>query len=420
MGEGQENMMVDLYDESRDTFFTVSVDELLQHAALDEADKLRFRTLNQEQTVEENQSTLQAQFRLAQRDRATTCLVSMNGRQGVLGGTPNPAANLDQWIAWADQAPAQRLDQPALLLITSKPGPASQVDYQNMDRKIEQKSFYTGSGWFNMPRLNGQGAMSAEKFMPFIKTVCLNAIGRNGLAVNFNPARLVGLQNVVPPDADRNLIFKKLMMGTPSMVAVGPLNTVIRMGMRPNLHIGRMVLANKKPNNMRFVHVAGHIMAQTVVTRSLATRLMQQVYQNLQPGVPLADDVIKIRELFGISEAAIEACDPRRPPLRASYYGLETSVLAYMAAAMLHPDSDLRERCKAALAKERKFDMDAIADDILTWVKFFLNALPTPNQGAASPMFDAFDQVRVCCVCVCEMDVTHQISLTLISLNPNV
>jgi hypothetical protein len=407
MGEGQENMMVDLYDESRDTFFTVSVDDLLQHAALDEADKLMFRELrNERQTILESQSCLQAQFKLGLNDGPVTCLVSMTWPAGLPanGQAPAGAARTAQnWINYADGvgAPVRGPNQPALLLVTSKPGSSDLAGYQDNNRRHEQMSFYTGSGWFNTPKTSQP--LQGKHYLPFLKTMCDNEMNMSGV-----PVAYIGWGvNNQPTIPRRQLIFKKLMMGLPPPFngQPAPLNPVINMGMRPNLHIGNMVLADKKPNTLRFVHVAGHIMAQTVVTRSLGTRLMQQVYQNTDPQQRpnLREDRRKIRELFGITDASMEAFGAvaQGAPVvyESSYYGLETSVLAYMAAAMLHPDSEFREHCRAALAKERNFDMEEIADNMLTWVKFFLNALPTPNQGAASPMFDAFEQVRLFFAC---------------------
>ena len=388
MDGDRDNMMVDLYDESRDTFFTISIAELLQHAALDETDKLKFADMGNQAVVVENQSTLQAQFRLAAGD-AVTCLVSTSANNpAIAAALPNPPT-LPAWIAWAGNAPGQRAgpNQPVLLLITSNANNLS--DFTDNNRKREQRSFYTGSGWFNRP---SGGAGGPVLYMPFITTMSRNRIGSNAAGdaapVNYNPRRIVANANQPPTLADRHLIFKKLMMGVPNNGA--QLDKVIEMGMRPNLHIGRMVFADKKPTDMRFVHVAGHIMAQTVVTRGLATRLMQQVYQD-PARYPAGQGIgAKIRNMFGITANSMTAIGGAAP---ASYYGIETSVLAYMAAAVLHPENEVRETCKNALETERGFNMEAIGDELLTWVKYFLSALPTHGQGASSPTFDAFDQV---------------------------
>lgn len=148
-----------------------------------------------------------------------------------------------------------------------------------------------------------------------------------------------------------------------------------------------MVYSAKTPDTMRFKHVAANIIAQTVVTRPLAVRLMQKVQQGDAAGQHDDEMIDQIRYLFGTNATLLAGF---RTP---DYFDPTNTALAYMAASVLHPNPDIQNRCKIALEKNLKIKMDNLGNELLTWFKTFLNTMPTSSvDGAGSPLFDAFVQ----------------------------
>jgi hypothetical protein len=260
IGDHGENVMVDLYDESRDTFFTISWKDLLNHAALDDADRVKFENLNTNVEVQD-----------------VDAFVAVCGAQTVMGnvmanpngaGVPNAnvvpgdfiavlrpvdiAGNAVQALGGFTLAEANAVypgvvpdDRSGLLLVTNKRKYENNMDART---RFEHQSFYTGSGWFN-----GVAAIAGRQ----------QWIYKN----NFVQWRLPIPQGAGPgysPD-ERKAVFKMLAYGMKT--ANANLSPRIMAGFRPNLHIGNMVYASKAPDTMRFKHVAAHIVAQTVVTR---------------------------------------------------------------------------------------------------------------------------------------------------------
>lgn len=394
IGEKGDNVMIDLYDESKDTFFTVSWQDLLQHAALDEADRLKFNNMDsQPEVVNQSVTSCMLDAGLNQDMEKDLIVVARplkitNNIPDVAdyqGGVVNSVAAAKAWLdgqqrynGIADEAASG----PGLVLvtnsITSRKSGRLQIP-NDASRQVEYRSFYTASGLFN-GTFNPAGLNLEEK---------LQETSIYSVVLLYNQLRVATVADP-PGDNLRMEDFTHLMMGT---VEGGPGAFVAQknpnLGMRPNLHIGRMAYAELRPDTMRFKHVAAHIMAQTVVTRPLAVRLMQQA-----ESAPPRDIRAGIMYVFGIDKATKWFTTEQRIPERRSYYNVETSVLAYMTAAVLSTQTSVRDHCRNALL-QKGFNIEKIGESLVTWIKCFLNAIPLPQYGSESPIFDAYEQGRV-------------------------
>lgn len=227
IGPNGENVMVDLYDESRDTFFTISWKDLLNHAALDDADRVKFENLNTNVEVADVHAfaaVCGAQFVMG----------------NVMGGIANPnvvpgdfiavlrpvdiRGNVVQGLGGFTLPEANAVhpgpipdDRSGLLLVTNKRKYENNMDLRT---RFEHQSFYTGSGWFN-----GVASVAGRQ----------QWIYKN----NFVQWRLP-----VPQGAgvgysldERKAVFKMLAYGMKT--AGNALSPRIQAGFRPNLHIGR-------------------------------------------------------------------------------------------------------------------------------------------------------------------------------------
>jgi hypothetical protein len=396
IGDGR-NTMVDLYDESKDTFFTISwkvcfclfqhthtslqttshththIQELLRHAALDEADIAKFNDVGNQPQVLNLPFGLAAVHNYERDTGGVDEVVVARSPVGFTGANANPAAEqLDirlrftpQYANVADDVPG-----PGLILITNK----KMFSIVDNDAEKSTASFYTGSGWFgcawNADRMSYMYAITMIRFPDNLHQRSINVT-----------------DNATLPNAQqRRPIFIRLAIGN---VDVAPA-TYLLMGMRPNLHIGRMAFANQVPEMVRFKHIAANIMAQTVVTRGAAVRLMAQA----EKGDPVPDAIKdSILELFGLDEKIAIAADVANwQNGKRSYYNLETTVLAYMAAAVMHPNTTTKNHCINALLKNYKMRLDDFGDQLVTWIKAFLHRMPVSDQ---SPTFDALVQGRI-------------------------
>lgn len=349
--------MVDLYDESRDTFFTVSWKDLLQHAALDDADKVRFADIGRT-TFIEDVSAFTAVVAGRTMDIPPLPPVDQNIpavtgdyitiiRKTVMNGIGAPGAFTPRGVAAAVPRPDAGDVGPGLILITNKRRFDAGVGIAS-----ELRTFYTGSGWFN-------GSGDGENQYTFRRTFAAPAIG-------------------IPNNLDeKKALFKMLGLGFKNGAAI--LNPMIRYGFRPNLHIGRMVYASMAPETMRFKHVAGHILAQTVVTRPLAIRLMQRVQGDAEHAADGLND--SIRYVYGVHRGLFNL------PV-ARMFDASNTALAYMTAATFHPDPEVRNRCSKALKDNLDWDISKIGNDLVTWLKLFLNTIPAAD-GAETPLFNA-------------------------------
>lgn len=389
IGNG-DRVMLDLYDESKDTFFTVSWKELLHHAALDEADVAKFNSLGQGALATD--VTFQAAMYAnpaTQRDLTYVVRPRTDRQAGRQANNQNVGNTTEQerHATWVGEVGAHSTDNMGLVLTTNTMQMVRSPANDQRTRE-EVRSFYKASGWFN-----GTGLMEGFYFCPiYVRTMQgvyfqrLPGIQTIDLYTNPNVAF------VAQPIGVQRAIFKALYSGysvrRPNIPGQDYTVNRVMYGMRPNLHVGRMVFVDRRPDAMRFKHVAAHVMAQCVVTRQLAIRLMQQadtIEKNAAGNVPPESlGIIRaIADMFGMEDEA--RC------LQGSY-GLYTSVLAYMAAAVLHPDMELRAYCTRKLKENVSLDVGDMGDVLAIWLKVFINATPLPRQGSESPTFDPFDQ----------------------------
>lgn len=369
--------MIDLYDESKDTFFTISWKDLLNHAALDEADLVKFKDMGNQPEVK-NEPALAIAYENAKNEKDVISVLRMSKLQGNpdLQKTPGDmgeAYNEVKNDAHYGPAEISNDNKGGLILITNdiskrNSGEARyRLPIENAMRKLEVQSFYKGSGWFN----GTANDKNVEEACIYYKTM----MGGGGWGS-------IDLDGDLPDQNKRNQIFKKLMFGDSND------EYHINFGMRPNLHIGKMVYANLRPDTMRFKHVAAHIIAQTVVTRPLAIHLMKQVESKSKEKTELGK---KILYMFGVDEVSKKIFSGQYN----KFYNLETSVLAYMAAAVMHPDPEVRRDCRDKLKTNVNYDMEKIGESLVTWIKCFLNTIPIPRHGSESPAFDPYEQGRV-------------------------
>lgn len=217
MGENNgDSVMIDLYDESRDTTFSISWNDLLNHAALDDADKIRFANLGNTTTVGSVSAfagalghTMLYQQRIPGDYIAVVRNIDLNQAVGQLGG----AFGFNQAMVATPNQPGADLGT-GLVLISNK------KKFENnliATSRLEYQSFYAGSGWFNGVTQGGNRNSQYTFRHTFTKWQL--------------PAIAAGNED------DRKAQFKMLAYGRkiPGFV----LSPRVKSGFRPNLHIGR-------------------------------------------------------------------------------------------------------------------------------------------------------------------------------------
>jgi hypothetical protein len=354
-------ILVDLYDESKDTFFTITWQELLLHAALDEEDRCAMLESLQGQNRRNEDALLpdiagQPLPRILER---TNYRVSMN------------MANVEER---------------SVLLLVDTPLPQQLSAVQAW----EFRTFNRLSGLFPVST-NGRDSPYLHAFrfeLPAIErdnmTVSLNGTGVVPIAAN---QRHGGpgpnwRQGVNP--AIRKCLFTQLMLGAGAQQADGAhvwQDFVDCTGMRPNLHVGRMVYTFAKPQAPRFVHIAAQVFSQVVVTKQLTKCLLQMIHK---PGVRddqmggnaqwTAEDITLLHEATQV--LGIRGWN--------SYFGVERSLLVYMAAAVLHPQQSMRSKFKEHLLAQ-KVNLEKLGEHLVAFIKFFISSLPMANQQYKQP-----------------------------------
>ena len=330
--------MLDLYDESRDTFFTVSWAELLQHAALDDADRVRFGGIGVAGPNVREMSPFTA---------CNCAYLPAGNHVSIVRNHTYIAANVVDPITYdatnALFGVAQGTVDAGMMLITTNNRQAVQPALYN----TELQSFYTGSGFFNYTGTPGGGGRDRDRFI-YARTLADWSLPMPAVAGG------------VYTDLERKSIFKMLAYGANDGAPVGGvLSSRTDCGLRPNLHIGRMVYADVAPDTMRFKHVAAHIIAQTVVTRSLAEALMQPVM-----AVPSDEMNLHILYLYGVHPTMFNGMGVNVAPP----FLMANTALAYMTAAVLHPDTTVRRDCAQALKTNLGWDIQEIGNDLLVWL----------------------------------------------------
>jgi hypothetical protein len=395
-----KNVMIDLYDESKDTFFTTSWKELLNHAALDETDIARFENLGNEITADDHGPGA-PQFDVFSGDDGRIMIVRLS-TESKPGAAPADTASVQAAVAPDTYALTDQKGS-GLVLRTASISGRDSISGADARKKEEVRSFYRSSGFFN-----------ATYSSPVVRVaVAMKRLCMYGHTMSFNPFKKdIHLFNAPPGTDKRKVMFRKLILGDTTetdgaAVTDDKLDFNTSIGMRPNLHIGQMVFANQRPDTMRFVHVAAHVLAQTVVTRGVAVRLMQNVFQPKEMDDKAVGSEFKriskaIRYMYGLDKTSLtvagmtldgdgnlqigEATDKVR-----RYYTVETSVLAVMTAAVMHPDVTTRQECATLLKQKVDLDVQNLGETLVTWMRVFLNAIPVgPNQE--SPAFDAYEQ----------------------------
>lgn len=427
-----QNTMIELYDEAKDTFFSTSWKDLLQHAALDEADRIKFLGLQNELPAADVHPLGAMYLRFpvvpgAQQPQGITFngsdqnvvqIVRTNdGRPFIPNAgyinrpnVPN-GYNFNQSEVQVgilnDQT--QRDNQIGGLIIKTTGTRSSQnvINLPTDERaKAELLSFYKGSGLYNLTFHQAQDSWR-NRVQYFDGT---NG-GMPGLVDGYHPSVQPGAYGIDqynnhPADDGRTRMFQALLFGV--LRADGAPTRFIEVGMRPNLHIGRMVFAHQKPQCMRFVHVAGNIMAQTVVFRSTAVRLMQQAEkldvaasadQASRQGLHEFHE--KLKYLFCNDTQSRSAQSGFNNQIRrAGYYNWGGSVLSYLCNAVLNPDEAVRNKCKVVLKDKHQLDLEVLGQHLAKWIKLLVNAVNSGmsfnNQGNNNnvDMFDAFEQGR--------------------------
>lgn len=394
IGNNGENVMIDLYDEAKDTFFTTSWKELLNHAALDESDKHRFNNMGN-QIDSQDKVPIEPILNPDQnQDTIDIIRVPLNWGNALIARDQLRVLGGDIQTICQNMHDLRPLnDQTDGLIIKTHKITEKINRVQDNRGKKELQSFYKGSGLYNAT-VSGNNIPQEDMFldMNMYYSTFFNNIRTNGRDFFYVPTVV---NNDIPVINDRRIIFRKLMFGD--------LNRPnIMIGMRPNLHIGSMVFADQTPDNMRFVHIAGHVIAQTVVTRPVAIRLMQQVEfgVNAQQQTPINALHNKISYLFGADPDSRNYIQNNPNAVRTagrSYYNWPGSVLAYICASILHPDASVRDQCKAALLNKMQLDLDEFGQNLATWIKLMVNGTPATNKqgNTNSPLFDAYVQGRV-------------------------
>jgi hypothetical protein len=145
----------------------------------------------------------------------------------------------------------------------------------------------------------------------------------------------------------RKALFAQLMTGYSIPDGAGNrlrVDSFVRnIGMRPNLHVGRMVNTFQKPSAPRFVHVAAQIFAQVVVTKPMANRLLKVIhkpkvaYTDAQSPKWTQEDINMHREAMRVLGVDVGGNWENQN----SFFGVDRCLLVYMAAAVLHPNQGM-------------------------------------------------------------------------------
>lgn len=134
---------------------------------------------------------------------------------------------------------------------------------------------------------------------------------------------------------------------------------------------------------------------QIVVTKKLTNSLLQIVHKPELGRRPdpvnnqwTANDNALLTEavrLLGLDDAALQN------QRNISYFGVERSLLVYMAAAVMHPNQEWRSKFRDVL-QSRNIDLDKIGESLVTFIRFFISSLPMtsayntrrPNNGVTN------------------------------------
>lgn len=225
-------ILIDLYDESKDTFFTITWQELLLHAALDEEDRCEMlNSLRGNNAVDEHTHLTEA-------------------AAAALPAHPMDKTNM---YVHENQAAAGAHTGPTLFL-QDNPVP---IEYQNHGVMYgELRTFYRQSGLFPV----GNAYMRGFEHSHLVNQVTNDLANSLGHAPNWGPP----VAGVPPAENTRKAFFTQLMLGYSEDNAGNRAfnGFVYNIGMRPNLHVGRMVNTFVKPHAPRFVHIAAQIFSQ--------------------------------------------------------------------------------------------------------------------------------------------------------------
>ena len=301
--------------------------------------------------------------------RNRTMLIRTTDAAWGLGAAPN-RLNLS-WANLGANGPAFVEPQSAaLMLITTE-----NKDVPRNANRFDIQSFYTGSGWFNWTSGGDAGGPDVGQLIYNTSFTDSQWPGEIAVAA-YRRGQLTPFTT-----EDRKAMFKMLAYGRKE--AGEELTTNIKIGYRPNLHIGHMVYADRAPDSLRFKHVAAHILAQTVVTRGLAVRLMQPM---VGQGLTIDAEMQSACEMiFGV---IVHGTDHK------SRTSASNTALAYMAVACMHTKPEIRSKAVLALKDTLKWDLQDIGNNLTTWFKLFLNTIPAPPGGTQSPSFHVLQAGR--------------------------
>ena len=220
--------MIDLYDESKDTFFTVSWKDLLQNAALDEADRLKFENMD-DLPVANNLSFPSCMFEGIEGANSTVDRITV-ARGPSVNGAPAaqypPGSTVGRVNEWLKGQKGNTIEDnatgPGLVLITNTMASRTSGNKQDIasgdwirvglpgmdtfERKEEYRSFFTASGLFNGTYGNGlRTAQEVEEISIYSYVLQHNTLIDFDL---FDPTTTQNLDAVVS-----QRIFTKLMIG---------------------------------------------------------------------------------------------------------------------------------------------------------------------------------------------------------------
>jgi hypothetical protein len=364
------HILIDLYDESKDTFFTTTWQELLLHAALDEEDRCSMLDSLQGVQILTVRSSLVAIARADDND--------LDGDGHNLREFPIRRANkFARAVAGAQNGEA--------LLLQDQPIPL--YDTLSEAQKVEQTTFYRNSGLYCVRApFYSTIANNMEDYEELVGNLGLANAGELNILCAPGPVRQPVAENI------RKAIFTQTMLGYGNPAAnrrqytYEGFNTGI--AIRPNVHVGRMAFTFHKPTVPRFVHIAAQIFSQVVVTKALSNRLLQVLHKpNSTYGAAAAGpnqwtpaDTAMHTEALKV--LGIEYND--RTWRDKSFFGVDRCLLVYMAAAVLHPSKEWRGKF-AIMLEEKKIPMEKIGQSLVDFIKFFITSLPMTKQRSAMP-----------------------------------
>jgi hypothetical protein len=356
------NLNIELYDESKDTFFTTTWKELLLHAALDEEDRTK----------------MMADIEIARTPFAdvTSNLIPNNIviPPAAPGGPAVNGNNRDVMLALRQRLAGGGMDANGGALIlrnfaTVQQWDAGQAGAGADIRREEIRTFYYASGMCPPIQAPFAAAFQAANAL-------FQAAGQGEGAILFK-GQPVPANN----DQNRRRLFCQLMRG---WIDGGGAHGDIHTGMRPNLHVGNMTFATMKPESIRFVHVAANIFSQIVVMKETALRLMAQlVGWDAAAAPPARPDAANNQDLALAHTVLLDLYDIQPDPDQV-YFGVDCSVLVYLVGAALHPNADIRSKCKEVLHRLAGMEVDKFAEELTAFIKAFIHG---------APKFNAFAQV---------------------------